>query len=316
MPCADLTTSVNALATAAQWFLVMVYFSGVIIRLDGAVSANLFIGPLLLGIIISLFVFSFYLQRSSGSAMHEVELIMAESERREQELHLDVFEMRSDMKNLQILLETNKSTDKVDPHPSSLLHPGSRVKFKPFSYQRESIRKSQLKGASPSKTEISSSEGTSPPEKGAEICSPKKCVLSSKKCVLSSKKCVLSTASLQGDISLSNPLYPCYVMSLKNLQKLDRLITHEDALDRGLLEMLTASTRRPSCAFTYFISQTWEGKTHPDNDRNTKLHWLKNLRDHFRLQEDDDVRIPLTACPLTDLTTHASTHFPLGLALV
>ena len=236
----------------------MVYFSGVVIRLETTGSESQFIGALLLIITISLFVFSFHLQRSSGSAMGEVELIMAESERREQELHLDVFEMRSDMKNLQFLLKTNKLTDKFDPHPSSPPLMDSSRHFRRFSYHRDSER-----------------EGTRPLKKSAETSLP--------------KKCVLSTSSLQDTISLSKPLYPCYVMSLKNLQTLSRLITHEEALEQGLLEKLTASTRRPSCAFTYFISQTWEGENHPDNARNTKLHWLKNLRDHFQLDLDDDV---------------------------
>lgn len=96
-------------------------------------------------------------------------------------------------------------------------------------------------------------------------------------------------------IDFLKPLYPCYVISIKNLRSLDRLCTHEQALKLGLLEVLSSTSRRPSCklslesprkitrlctdtgfcaligALTYFISQNWESTNHPDNDKNVRL---------------------------------------------
>ena len=56
----------------------------------------------------------------------------------------------------------------------------------------------------------------------------------------------------------------------------------------GDLEKLTPLSSAPSSAFTYFVSQNWEtfgADPHPDNERNTKLRWLKNLRQHMCLPE-------------------------------
>ena len=82
--------------------------------------------------------------------------------------------------------------------------------------------------------------------------------------------------------------YPCWVMSLTKLATFDELPAHEDCVET-LDELLPDSTS-PSCAYSFFISQNWEGGRpsrsgdryynvrgfpHPDNKSNTKLHWLK-----------------------------------------
>ena len=90
-----------------------------------------------------------------------------------------------------------------------------------------------------------------------------------------------------GEVRFHTGAYPCYVMHLKNLQSLTRLITHEEALKAGLLQELTRGSRTPDGASTYFVSQTWEAAdgSHPDNERNTKLKWLQNIKHNMRLQK-------------------------------
>ena len=89
-------------------------------------------------------------------------------------------------------------------------------------------------------------------------------------------------------INLRTPLYPCYVISVKSLRTLRRIITHEEAMKLGLLEELTKTTRRPSCALTYFISHNWIEYNFPDSKDNIKLKWLQNLPKHFDLKDGED----------------------------
>ena len=65
--------------------------------------------------------------------------------------------------------------------------------------------------------------------------------------------------------------------------ELDELQKHEDLLATDSLEILTRTSRTPSGAFTFFISQNWESRDSPDNSMNTKLAWMKNLRDHLAI---------------------------------
>ena len=57
------------------------------------------------------------------------------------------------------------------------------------------------------------------------------------------------------EVSFTKAHYPCFVLSHTNLCTLGEIITHEDANSRELLETLTHTTRAPSCAYTFFISQ-------------------------------------------------------------
>ena len=90
--------------------------------------------------------------------------------------------------------------------------------------------------------------------------------------------------------------YPCWVVSLTNLKELDELVEHEEII--GKLEELLPDSTSPSCAYSFFISQNWEGgksgrggksgnlvrgRPHPDNMRNTKLRWLKMAKEHMQL---------------------------------
>jgi hypothetical protein len=88
-------------------------------------------------------------------------------------------------------------------------------------------------------------------------------------------------------ISFEQGYYPCYVLPLTRLMTMTTLPVHEDALD--LLDVLTKSSLAPNSAFSYFISQNWEcfgSSPHPDNNRSTKLHWLKNIRAHLGIPAD------------------------------
>ena len=84
--------------------------------------------------------------------------------------------------------------------------------------------------------------------------------------------------------SFTKRLYPCWVISLTNLKTFDELEKHEDCIEN--LEELLPDSISPSCAYTFFISQNWEGgrpdpsgngycnvrdRPHPDNKLNTKV---------------------------------------------
>ena len=88
---------------------------------------------------------------------------------------------------------------------------------------------------------------------------------------------------------LHESLYPCYVIALSRLQKLDELQKHEDLLATDSLEILTRTSRTPSGAFTFFISQNWESRDSPDNSMNTKLQWLKKIREHLAIPDTIEV---------------------------
>ena len=45
------------------------------------------------------------------------------------------------------------------------------------------------------------------------------------------------------------------LMPLSQLRKLETLPKHEDALKADMLDELTARSTRPSCAYSFFISQ-------------------------------------------------------------
>ncbi len=97
---------------------------------------------------------------------------------------------------------------------------------------------------------------------------------------------IASNNTKQHTISFYNVQYPCYVLSLKELRKYERLPVHEDALRSEILDILTQTSTMPASAFAYFISQNWEtfgASPHPDNVRNTKLNWLKSLPQHMKL---------------------------------
>ena len=94
--------------------------------------------------------------------------------------------------------------------------------------------------------------------------------------------------------------YPCYVVPHSTLVKYERLPVHEHALKDGMLLELRMETRVPSSSHTFFVSQNWEGALgtgpngagqHPDNAMNTKLRWLKNLKQHMRIPDSMEVWI-------------------------
>ena len=87
--------------------------------------------------------------------------------------------------------------------------------------------------------------------------------------------------------SFTKRQYPCWVISLTNLTELGELVQHEDCIEK--LEELLPDSTSPSCAYSFFISQNWEGgrpdpsghgyynvrgRPHPDNKLNTKVERL------------------------------------------
>ena len=85
--------------------------------------------------------------------------------------------------------------------------------------------------------------------------------------------------------------YPCFVISLTQLAKLDQLRPHEELLQAGMLEELTRTSYQPAGAFTFFISQNWESAHSPDNELGTKLAWLKRLKQHLSIPASSEVWI-------------------------
>ena len=107
--------------------------------------------------------------------------------------------------------------------------------------------------------------------------------------------------------SFTKRSHPCWVISLTELRAFDELPIHEDVL--GKLEQLLPDSISPSCAYSFFISQNWEGGRpgtqsarqpsstyhsvrsypHPDNAQNSKLRWLKRITQHMRLPHHREV---------------------------
>ena len=107
-----------------------------------------------------------------------------------------------------------------------------------------------------------------------------------------SGKMVLDALGPLGQTSdLHTHEYPCYVIALSRLQNMDRLEPHDDLLAKGMLEELTRTSRTPSGAFTFFVSQNWESLGTPDNSQGTKLQWLKLLRKHLAIPDTIEVWI-------------------------
>ena len=53
----------------------------------------------------------------------------------------------------------------------------------------------------------------------------------------------------------------------------------------GLLQKLSKKSRSPNSSSSYFLTHNYEGVQgeHPDNDRRTKLEWIKNLHYHMNI---------------------------------
>ena len=66
----------------------------------------------------------------------------------------------------------------------------------------------------------------------------------------------LQGALMDGPLpSYTKQHYPCWVISLSELRNFGRLPKHEDLLPTNLLDELTNTSTRPSCAYSFFISQ-------------------------------------------------------------
>ena len=108
------------------------------------------------------------------------------------------------------------------------------------------------------------------------------------------------------EILFDKGAYPCFVVALANLQLIDRLPIHEEAISQGILDELSPESRDPSSAFSFFISQNWEchkqDAPHPDNVLNTKLLWIKNLHVHLNIPRTCELWVwwDLISCPQID----------------
>ena len=94
--------------------------------------------------------------------------------------------------------------------------------------------------------------------------------------------------------------YGCWVVSHTEIVKFDRLSVHEDALKSEILVELKPTSRMPAPSHSFFVSQNWEGSVgtgpfnqgkHPDNDLNTKLLWIQNIKKHLHIAADQEIWI-------------------------
>lgn len=93
--------------------------------------------------------------------------------------------------------------------------------------------------------------------------------------------------------------YPCYVISLSQLQAMERLLPHEQCREQNLLVELTPTTVIPSMAFTFFVSQDWESgdrskELGPDNEHHTKIQWLHNMKEHLSIPSSIEIWVWLS----------------------
>ena len=81
-----------------------------------------------------------------------------------------------------------------------------------------------------------------------------------------------------GPVELPTPAYPIYVIRIKRLLAMERMLTHEQLRDEEALVEWKAGD-----GHVLFASHTWLNHTHPDNERNEKLSllkgWLGNILD-------------------------------------
>ena len=199
-----LTYSVNILGVSAQWLLIIVYFSGVLLLYNPILSTSTVLGICLFTGTITLLLLAGFMQWKLGSSLHQTELETLDYERRNTEMMGSIQEMRNDINSKQ------KDWEKA----SAFI----------VDDQQEGLEKSVLSDT-------------------AHIFSDFE----------TSKKLSVNGVPISR-ITFRKPLYPCYVISLKNLRSLNRLCSHERALELGLLEILSPTSRRPSCELTFYCT--------------------------------------------------------------
>ena len=86
-----------------------------------------------------------------------------------------------------------------------------------------------------------------------------------------SQSSVQRSSSRKIQIMFDRGHFPCFVVEIDRLVKMEKLIDHEEAHKQGALEELTMTSQVPSCALTFFISQNWESNSSPDNELHTKV---------------------------------------------
>ena len=239
-----LAESVNSLSTAATWQLSFTFVGGVIILGRPFGYADTVLGLILIALNVVVIVLAIVLQLRSGSAALEAELKMMELAFRQAELELSATEMRSIISSL-----TGQDGDEVettnDDAPRTL-------------------------------SCVASFGGAHTASSGGHT---------AHKPVRSTHTAVIKKIDGGGgkklEITFDKAHFPCYVVSLSKLRKLTRIINHEEARQGAMLDELTQTSRSPSCAFSFFVSQNWESRDSPDNAENTKLRWLQNLPKHL-----------------------------------
>ena len=259
----------NTLLIVAQLQIMITFLGGFLLSSEAFFIERALLGWALIIIDLGVVVVAVWMQYKYGSASVQQELQLMEHQFRDAEMALTMAEMRSDVESLQ------------------------------KSVLRERIKRGDTKAKLPEAAALLEGEEGEPHAQHALLKVAGKLTIGKKmKKQTSLQKVQAGLAkgasnvyeALKPETSmLHESLYPCYVIALSRLQKLDELQKHEDLLATDSLEILTRTSRTPSGAFTFFISQNWESRDSPDNSMNTKLQWLKKIREHLAIPDTIEI---------------------------
>ena len=281
----------NTLLVVAQLQIVLTFLAGFLLAGEPFDIDKSVLGWGLLLVDLVVVAVAVWMQYKHGSAALESELKLMEHEFRDAEMALTMAEMRSDVDTLQATvhqLKNNKSGGNILREEREPLLRGLSNLFASVDAAPPPAPgggRAEDGGAGPETSHaglmVLRATGMVPRlDLTRAATAPARLPLGAQVRLSTSK---LLSHLKPSTTELHEALYPCYVISLSKLQQMDTLQKHEDLLAAEQLEVLTRTSRTPSGARTFFISQNWESKTSPDNSMGTKLAWMKNLRDHLAI---------------------------------
>ena len=235
----------NTLAVVAQLVIMLLFLGGFILSVQPFDYDPAIWGWILFLTGIFVVTLALWFQYRYGSNYLEMQLRLMEHEFRDVELAISMAESRRDVDVLKAKVDALKAAALDAEDAGKVVADDALLPAEQGSYSSQLIEQLQLN--------MTLSRSGASTAAGAKHRPPR-----SKKVQLqqAGKKVVkaLAPRSLQG----YEARYPCYVISLTQLAKLDRLRPHEELLQAGVLEELTRTSYQPAGAFTFFISQNWE----------------------------------------------------------
>lgn len=209
------SASLNALSTAANWQVVVVYAAGVVITGRPFGYSDWALGAILVVVCVAILFLVVALQLARGSSLTEVHHAIMEFEAREADLKLSHAEFIGVLD--QHAQERYGNGDELTRRASKSL---SSLAEQPSSVQVYRVDNGTTKKASYLRSRVGRVLG------------------------LPNKK-----------DGFNDTFYPCYVVEHAMLWTFQKLPFHEHALADGLLEELAPNSRVPSPSHSYFISQ-------------------------------------------------------------